>query len=162
MTFFGSGGRGRGGGKPPRGPGDETGAFGRNDRMAAKLAGLGVNATKREARVFAVVKDRGDKGTIGSDVKRAIGMELQTVTPAWSPLCEKGYIKGRRDSDGVELMRVGECGAPQTVWYPREPGDPIYKKKKYPLDGIKRLLPKLNENEIEELYDLVRAIRGEE
>ena len=87
---------------------------------------------------------------------------MQTITPAWSPLCEKGYIKGRRDSEGYELMRIGEFGAPQTVWYPREPGDPIYKKKKYPLNGIKRLLPKLNENEIEELYDLVRAIRGEE
>jgi hypothetical protein len=158
MTFFGSPQRPR----KPIPPGDQPGAFGRHDRMASKLAGLGVNATKREALVFAVVKARGDLGTIGSDVKHAIRMELQTVTPAWAPLCAKGFIKGRRDSNGVELMRIGECGAPHTVWYPREPGDPIYKKTKFPLEGIKRLLPKLNENEIEELFDLVRAIRGEE
>jgi hypothetical protein len=137
------------------------GGWSRRGRHTSMMAALGVDATLRESQVFAVVHRRGDLGTTSSDVFRATGIVMQTITPRWAPLCRKGFVKAKLDSDGLELTRIGHLGAAQIVWYPRERGDPIYERPTRVLERIGKMLPSLDRDELELLYDDVVKLLDE-
>jgi hypothetical protein len=95
---------------------DDDGGFRRDDRDTSRAAAGSFSASQREAAVFKTIFEAGTDGANWWEIHNLNGMLMQTISPAFAPLCRKGYIKAKTTADGVVVKRPGSSRRSQTVW----------------------------------------------
>jgi hypothetical protein len=95
---------------------DDDGGFRRDDPDTSRDAAGSFSASHREASVFKTIFEAGTDGANWWEIHKRNGMLMQTISPAFAPLCRKGYIKAKTTIDDVVIKRPGESGRGQTVW----------------------------------------------
>ena len=88
----------------------EYGASRNLDPPTSKQAAQSVTATQLEAIVLEAIMRSGDRGMTSEEAAAAVGMELGSITPRFSPLENKGFIHR------TSLRRAGKSGRGRIVW----------------------------------------------
>ena len=86
------------------------GGLARNsDPITSHQAAASIDAAKLEAQVYKVIFSHGRVGCISDDVKEAMGLDNNSITPRFKPLKNRGHIID------TGWGRPGRSGRQQTI-----------------------------------------------
>lgn len=103
--------------------GDESGAYRRADPHTSLDAARITKAGILMGRIYRVLEAR-PQGLTSEEVSVILEIDLQSVTPRFSPMEAKGLIERRvigskKDGSFVFETRAGRSGRQRIIWYAR-------------------------------------------
>ena len=87
------------------------------DPLTSHAAAASISVADMEFAVLRVIARSGSNGRTWKEQEQNCNLPRQTISPRWRPLCKKGLIEKRYDTQGNVLTRSGWSSRQQTVWF---------------------------------------------